>query len=47
MTLSWRQMSDLPADPRQRWAAARVRAAHQAPYPRRWNLAGARTAVAW
>lgn len=32
MTLFWRQISDLPADLRQRWAAARVWAAHQAPY---------------
>jgi predicted metal-dependent peptidase len=32
LTLSWRPMSDLPAELRQRWAAARVWAAHQAPY---------------
>jgi predicted metal-dependent peptidase len=32
MTLAWRLMSDLPAESRQRWAAARVWAAHQAPY---------------
>jgi predicted metal-dependent peptidase len=30
--LCWRQISDLPSDLRQRWAAARVWAAHQAPY---------------
>ncbi len=32
MTLSWRPVGELPAELRQRWAAARVWAAHQAPY---------------
>lgn len=32
MTLSWRGLDDLPAEARTRWSAARVWAAHQAPY---------------
>jgi predicted metal-dependent peptidase len=32
MTLSWRGLDDLPAQARTRWSAARVWAAHQAPY---------------
>jgi predicted metal-dependent peptidase len=32
MSLSWRRLDELPAELRQRWAAARVWAAHQAPY---------------
>jgi predicted metal-dependent peptidase len=32
MTMPWRHISDLPAELRKRWAAARVWAAHQAPY---------------
>jgi predicted metal-dependent peptidase len=32
MTLSWRRVDELAPDLRQRWAAARVWAAHQAPY---------------
>lgn len=32
MTLAWRQLDDLAPELRQRWAAARVWAAHQAPY---------------
>jgi len=32
MSLHWGQVSELPAELRQRWAAARVWAAHQAPY---------------
>jgi predicted metal-dependent peptidase len=32
MTISWQRIEDLPPQLRQRWAAARVWAAHQAPY---------------